>query len=192
MTRPALSLLLAAGLLSALPLAWADGDAAPAAATAAVPSSTDGQGTEAPAASSAAPAEAAPSAATAAPAEVSPAPGAATAANAPAMSTAAAPATAETAPAPSTAASAVSAAPAAAAPAMAMPASPTYQMQLPQRGMDMANVEHIFGAPLEKQPAVGKPPISRWVYADYVVYFEYNMVLHAVMKANAFTQTPGG
>ncbi|HEX7966006.1 MAG TPA: hypothetical protein VF651_09830 [Gammaproteobacteria bacterium] len=189
MTRPALSLLLAAGLLSALPLAWADGDAVPAAATAAVPSSTDNQGTEAPAASSAAPAEAAPSAATAAPAEVSPAPGAATAANAPAMSTAAAPATAETAP---TAASAVSAAPAAAAPAMAMPASPSYQMQLPQRGMDMANVEHIFGAPLEKQPAVGKPPISRWVYADYVVYFEYNMVLHAVMKANAFTQTPGG
>jgi hypothetical protein len=112
------------------------------------------------------------------------------------MSTAAAPATAETAPALSTAPSAVSATPAAAAPAaapaMAMPASPTYQMQLPQRGMDMANVEHIFGAPLEKQPAVGKPPIARWVYADYVVYFEYNMVLHTVMKANAFTQTPGG
>jgi hypothetical protein len=74
-----------------------------------------------------------------------------------------------------------------------MPApAPAYSGSLPQRGMNMDNVEHIFGAPLEKQAAVGKPPISRWVYADYVVYFEYNMVLHTVMKDNAFTRTPGG
>ena len=53
---------------------------------------------------------------------------------------------------------------------------------LPIRGMNMANVEHIFGTPIQKYDAVGKPPITRWDYPDYVVYFEYNMVLHTVMK----------
>jgi hypothetical protein len=53
---------------------------------------------------------------------------------------------------------------------------------MPQRGMDMANVEHIFGTPVEKYDAVGKPPITRWDYPNYVVFFEYNMVLHTVMK----------
>ncbi|MFI4920436.1 MAG: hypothetical protein ACHQAZ_02210 [Gammaproteobacteria bacterium] len=65
---------------------------------------------------------------------------------------------------------------------------------MPVRGMDMANVEHIFGTPLEKQPAVGKPPITRWDYSDYVVYFEYNKVLHTVMKSGPFadSQASGG
>ena len=53
---------------------------------------------------------------------------------------------------------------------------------MPIRGMSMANVEHIFGAPVLKYDAVGKPPITRWDYPYYVVYFEYNMVLHTVMK----------
>ena len=63
--------------------------------------------------------------------------------------------------------------------------------QIPVRGMDMANVEHIFGTPLEKQDAVGKPPITRWVYSDYIVYFEYNKVLHTVMKAAPFPSGAG-
>jgi hypothetical protein len=62
-------------------------------------------------------------------------------------------------------------------------------VSLPGRGMNMDNVEHIFGTPLEKRPAVGKPPISRWDYADYVVYFEYNMVLHTVMKSGPFSDS---
>jgi hypothetical protein len=66
------------------------------------------------------------------------------------------------------------------------PAPAAYAGPLPARGMNMDNVEHIFGSPLEKQPAVGKPPISRWVYSDYVVYFEYNLVLHTVMKSAPF------
>lgn len=60
---------------------------------------------------------------------------------------------------------------------------------MPVRGMDMQNVEHIFGTPLEKQEPVGKPPITRWVYADYVVYFEYTMVLHTVMKSMPFSDS---
>ena len=72
-----------------------------------------------------------------------------------------------------------------------MTASPaqTGNVSLPMRGMNMDNVEHIFGAPLEKMPAVGKPPITRWDYADYVVYFEYNLVLHTVMKSGPFSDS---
>ena len=65
-------------------------------------------------------------------------------------------------------------------------------VQMPVRGMDMANVEHIFGTPLQKQDAVGKPPITRWVYTDYVVYFEYNKVLHTVMKSAPFASPGAG
>ncbi|MHB8424112.1 MAG: hypothetical protein ACYDB9_03010 [Gammaproteobacteria bacterium] len=63
---------------------------------------------------------------------------------------------------------------------------------MPVRGMNMANVEHIFGAPLQKLPAVPAvgnklhPPITRWVYPHYVVYFEYNDVIHSVLKAHPF------
>lgn len=52
----------------------------------------------------------------------------------------------------------------------------------PSRGMDMVEVEQIFGPPLEKHPAVGKPPISRWDYGRYSVYFETDRVLHSVVR----------
>jgi hypothetical protein len=55
-------------------------------------------------------------------------------------------------------------------------------MELPARGMDMSQVVARFGTPQEKLPAVGDPPISRWVYADYTVYFEHQYVIHAVPK----------
>jgi len=61
--------------------------------------------------------------------------------------------------------------------------------------MNMANVEHIFGAPQEKLPAIPDPgtklhpPITRWVYPDYVVYFEYNYVVHTVLKQHPFADS---
>jgi hypothetical protein len=66
--------------------------------------------------------------------------------------------------------------------AQAAPAPEAGGVTSPQRGMNMANVEHIFGTPIQKYEAVGKPPITRWDYPDYVVYFEYNMVLRTVTK----------
>jgi len=51
---------------------------------------------------------------------------------------------------------------------------------LPPRGTSMAAVEARFGAPERKLGAVGQPPISRWVYPGFVVYFEYSHVVHAV------------
>ncbi|GAB4302208.1 MAG: hypothetical protein Kow0096_23570 [Thiohalomonadaceae bacterium] len=53
-------------------------------------------------------------------------------------------------------------------------------MELPVRGMSMQQVETRFGAPQEKLPAVGKPPITRWIYPDYTVYFEHQYVIHSV------------
>ena len=61
----------------------------------------------------------------------------------------------------------------------------------------MANVEHIYGAPLQKLapvPAKGTPhhpPITRWVYPTFVVYFEYNHVVHSVIKAHPFKKGDG-
>lgn len=56
---------------------------------------------------------------------------------------------------------------------------------LPQRGLSMAEVERRYGAPLDKLPTAGggkprQPPINRWRYADYTVYFERERVIHAV------------
>jgi hypothetical protein len=52
----------------------------------------------------------------------------------------------------------------------------------PTRGMSQASVESTYGRPNSKQPAVGDPPISRWEYGDFVVYFEYDKVIHSVSR----------
>jgi hypothetical protein len=52
----------------------------------------------------------------------------------------------------------------------------------PTRGMTAASVESKYGAPQSKQAAVGDPPISRWEYTGFVVFFEYDRVIHAVVK----------
>jgi outer membrane protein assembly factor BamE (lipoprotein component of BamABCDE complex) len=51
----------------------------------------------------------------------------------------------------------------------------------PGRGMTMDQVAAKFGAPTNKIPAVGQPPISRWDYPGFVVYFERNHVIHSVV-----------
>jgi hypothetical protein len=51
----------------------------------------------------------------------------------------------------------------------------------PARGMTMDQVATKFGTPVSKVPAVGKPPISRWQYPGFVVYFEAEHVIHSVI-----------
>jgi len=51
----------------------------------------------------------------------------------------------------------------------------------PTRGMSKTSVEQQFGQPEQQFDAVGEPPISRWVYADFVVFFEDNTVIHSVV-----------
>jgi hypothetical protein len=53
----------------------------------------------------------------------------------------------------------------------------------PARGMTMDQVASKFGAPVTKVPAVGKPPISRWEYPGFVVYFEHEHVIHSVVRS---------
>lgn len=51
----------------------------------------------------------------------------------------------------------------------------------PLNGQEKQRVESNYGTPLQKISAVGEPPISKWVYQDFTVYFEYDLVLHAVL-----------
>ena len=62
---------------------------------------------------------------------------------------------------------------------------------LPSRGLTMAQVEARFGAPAQRlDPRGGQkrdwPPIHRWVYPGYTVYFERTRVIDVVLnKADA-------
>ena len=51
----------------------------------------------------------------------------------------------------------------------------------PARGMTMDQVATKFGTPVTKVPAIGTPPISRWEYPGFVVYFEADHVIHSVV-----------
>ncbi|RYY75324.1 MAG: hypothetical protein EOO52_07880 [Gammaproteobacteria bacterium] len=61
-------------------------------------------------------------------------------------------------------------------------AQSTSQQHLPKMGTSKAQVKSQFGEPLKENPAKGKPPISNWEYAEFVVYFEYDHVIHSVSK----------
>jgi len=56
-------------------------------------------------------------------------------------------------------------------------------MDLPKNGQTKAAVEAQFGTPKKKYAAVGDPPITRWDYDTFNVYFEYDLVLYPVLDA---------
>jgi len=56
-------------------------------------------------------------------------------------------------------------------------------VERPARGITMGAVEAKFGAPANRHAAVGTPPITRWDYAGFVVYFEHERVIDAVATA---------
>ena len=60
----------------------------------------------------------------------------------------------------------------------------------PARGMTMSQVTTKFGAPVSKVPAVGNPPISRWEYPSFIVYFEHDHVIHSVVSGSAAPPPP--
>jgi hypothetical protein len=62
----------------------------------------------------------------------------------------------------------------------------TEQMR-PRPGLSMAAVESTYGAPSQRHAAVGgsvvqHPPITRWDYPSFSVYFENDRVIHAVAR----------
>lgn len=52
----------------------------------------------------------------------------------------------------------------------------------PARGLSQQAVETRWGQPVRKKNPVGNPPISSWEYSTFVVYFEYDHVIHSVAK----------
>ena len=69
-----------------------------------------------------------------------------------------------------------------------------HAMNMPTRGMTMAQVERKFGAPQRKLGSRGgdapkHPVIHRWEYPGYIVYFERNHVIHSVLNTPAGNNT---
>jgi len=57
----------------------------------------------------------------------------------------------------------------------------------PMRGVRMTDVQKQFGEPTTRHPTVGNPPITRWDYPEFSVFFERDRVIDAVVPAK-----PGG
>ena len=53
-------------------------------------------------------------------------------------------------------------------------------MKKPAHGLTMESVVQKYGQPVKQVPAKGNPPIIRWVYDGFTVYFEGNIVIHSV------------
>ncbi|SCZ67716.1 hypothetical protein [Thiohalomonas denitrificans] len=56
------------------------------------------------------------------------------------------------------------------------------EIEMPAKGMSMRQVEKRFGPPEQKAAPVGDPPITRWKYDDFTVYFEHQYVIHSVLN----------
>jgi hypothetical protein len=54
-------------------------------------------------------------------------------------------------------------------------------IQTPRNGVNMASVRQQYGNPVSEGAAIGDPPITRWEYEGFSVYFEYDLVLHSVI-----------
>jgi hypothetical protein len=52
----------------------------------------------------------------------------------------------------------------------------------PLKGSAKSSVAASLGEPVSQTQAVGDPPITSWEYGSFVVYFEYDRVLHTVAK----------
>jgi len=64
----------------------------------------------------------------------------------------------------------------------------------PKRGVTMDQVEKQFGAPAARHPTVGgssaqQPPITRWDYSGFSVFFERDRVVHSVVVGSSVTST---
>lgn len=54
-------------------------------------------------------------------------------------------------------------------------------IKTPRNGMSMDSVRSQFGSPLSEGSSIGDPPITRWEYKGFSVYFERDLVLHSVV-----------
>ncbi len=61
------------------------------------------------------------------------------------------------------------------------PANSSEGIPRPTNGQSMDQVKGSYGEPKNIIPAVGDPPITRWVYDQFTVYFEHNLVINTVV-----------
>ncbi|HSC68423.1 MAG TPA: hypothetical protein VLC79_12065 [Cellvibrio sp.] len=54
------------------------------------------------------------------------------------------------------------------------------EIEMPTKGMSKERVKALFGEPELEFAAQGQPPISRWKYPEFTVYFDSNTVIHCV------------
>ena len=59
------------------------------------------------------------------------------------------------------------------------------RMELPENGNSMDQVRARFGEPANQHTKVGDPPITRWDYDKWSVYYEYSLVLFTVLHKGA-------
>ncbi|MBS3743520.1 MAG: hypothetical protein KGY48_04105 [Wenzhouxiangellaceae bacterium] len=59
------------------------------------------------------------------------------------------------------------------------------QRDLPANGLTKSEVEQRYGTPNTRRAPVGEPPIARWVYDEYSVYFEHDLVIESVLHRGA-------
>lgn len=50
---------------------------------------------------------------------------------------------------------------------------------IPNKGMTQSEVKTNFGEPINTKAPIGNPPIERWDYPNYSVYFEGSYVIHS-------------
>lgn len=58
----------------------------------------------------------------------------------------------------------------------------TKQLDIPTKGLSMSQVTQRFGEPLVKNTAIGEPPITKWKYSNFTVYFEHSWVISSVIN----------
>ncbi len=54
---------------------------------------------------------------------------------------------------------------------------------VPNTGITMEQVENKFGHAQSTLPSIGNPPITRWQYNGFTVYFEHQRVIHSVITS---------
>jgi hypothetical protein len=60
-------------------------------------------------------------------------------------------------------------------------------IQTPRRGLTMTDVRQHYGSPVTEYPTVSvnggpyQPPITRWDYDKYSVFFEHDVVIRSVV-----------
>lgn len=63
-------------------------------------------------------------------------------------------------------------------------------IKMPAHGDQQVHVLQQFGEPRARHPSVGQPPITRWDYPSFTVYFEDATVVNSVQNHQPRDATP--